>query len=147
MDLETILTGELGPTVRWTITFLALGSENPLVFLQQMEQDSVIHRPCSSLCVHICTYRRLWVLTAVLTHPRLYCYNGSFSQTAFGPGPRLPGWLVLICTAAILVCWVTCHHGCKYRILGISNSVHLRCPQVWYGIPGPSGLKTKCLFK
>ena len=32
-------------------------------------------------------------------------------------------------------------------ILDTPSSVHIRCPQVWYGTPGPNGRKTICLFR
>ena len=37
--------------------------------------------------------------------------------------------------------------GCSDLILGVFSSIHLRCPQVWYGTLGPNGLKTICLFR
>ena len=36
---------------------------------------------------------------------------------------------------------------CSDFILCLPSSIHLRCPQVWYGTPGPNSLKTICLFR
>ena len=38
-------------------------------------------------------------------------------------------------------------HWCSYLMFGLPCSTCPRCPQVWYGTPRSSGLKTICLFR
>ena len=49
-----------------------------------------------------------------------------------------------VCSLVIMANWTLTHKiqkwGCSDFILHLPSNIHLRCPQVWYGTPGPSSL-------